>query len=79
MDFKDKVTHIEDKSEQSYDIYNINKADIKHLPYSLRVLFENYVRNNKSNIKEVVNKFNIEGVGVVTAIHVKEKNNLGLR
>ncbi|MBT4461958.1 MAG: aconitate hydratase AcnA [Gammaproteobacteria bacterium] len=57
MDFKDKVTHIEDKSEQSYDIYNINKADIKHLPYSLRVLFENYVRNNKSNIKEVVNKF----------------------
>ena len=53
MDFKDKVK----QSNEEYDIYNINKADIKHLPYSLRVLFENYIRNNKSNTEEVVNKF----------------------
>ena len=53
MDFKDKIK----QSNQEYDIYNVNKADINHLPYSLRVLFENYIRNNKSNTEEVVNKF----------------------
>ena len=45
MDFKDKIK----QPNQEYDIYNVKKADIKHLPYSLRVLFENYIRNNKSN------------------------------
>ena len=53
MDFKDKLK----QSDQLYDIYNINKADIKHLPYSLRVLFENYIRNNKSDSGDVINKF----------------------
>ena len=53
MDFKDKLK----QSDQSYDIYNINKAEIKHLPYSLRVLFENYIRNNKSDSSDVIDKF----------------------
>ena len=53
MDFKDKLK----QSDQSYDIYNINKAKIKHLPYSLRVLFENYIRNNKSDSSDVIDKF----------------------
>jgi len=53
MDFKDKLK----QSDQLYDIYNINKADIKHLPYSLRVLFENYIRNNKSDSGDVIDKF----------------------
>ncbi len=53
MDFKDKIN----QSNQSYDIYNINKAEIKHLPYSLRVLFENYIRNNKSDSGDVIDKF----------------------
>ena len=47
MDFKDKIK----QSNEEYDIYNINKAEIKHLPYSLRVLFENYIRNNCHIIK----------------------------
>tara|TARA_B110000196_G_C20565218_1_gene394993 strand:- start:70 stop:357 length:288 start_codon:yes stop_codon:yes gene_type:complete len=53
MDFKDKL----EQSDQSYDIYNINKAKIKHLPYSLRVLLENYIRNNKSDSNDVIDKF----------------------
>ena len=53
MDFKDKL----EQSDQSYDIYNINKAKIKHLPYSLRVLLENYIRNNKSDSSDVIDKF----------------------
>ena len=53
MDFKDKLK----QSDHSYDIYNINKAEIKHLPYSLRVLFENYIRNNKSDSSDVIDKF----------------------
>jgi hypothetical protein len=45
----------------------------------LAVYQGNYQVVEVNQQKEVVNKFNIEGVGVVTAIHVKEKNNLGLR
>ena len=45
----------------------------------LAVYQGNYQVVEVNQQKEVVNIFNIEGVGVVTAIHVKEKNNLGLR
>ena len=54
MDFKDHLN----QGEQQYIIYNINKESIGHLPYSLRVLFENYVRNNgKKSSQEVIDKF----------------------
>ena len=54
MDFKDHLN----QGEQQYTIYNINKESIAHLPYSLRVLFENYVRNNgKKSSQEVIDKF----------------------
>jgi aconitate hydratase len=54
MDFKDYLN----QGEQQYTIYNINKESIGHLPYSLRVLFENYVRNNgKKSSQEVIEKF----------------------
>jgi len=43
MDFKDQIKN----QDSLYLIYNINKAKIGHLPYSLKVLFENFVRNNK--------------------------------
>ena len=45
MNFKDSLTH---KGEEKI-IFNINKADISHLPYSLRVLLENYIRNTPQN------------------------------
>ena len=45
MKFKDSLTHISEKKT----IFNINKVEISHLPYSLRVLFENYVRNTPSD------------------------------
>ena len=54
MDFKDHL----DQGEQQYTIYNINKESINHLPYSLRVLFENYVRNNgEKSSRDVIEKF----------------------
>ena len=53
MDFKDHLN----QGEKGYTIYNINKESISHLPYSLRVLFENYVRNNgKESSPEVIKK-----------------------
>ena len=45
MNFKDSLTH---KGEEKI-IFNINKAEISHLPYSLRVLLENYIRNTPQN------------------------------
>ena len=39
MDFKD---HLEE-SGTAYSIFDISKTKIRHLPYSLRVLLENYV------------------------------------
>ena len=54
MDFKDHLN----QGEQQYTIYNINKESINHLPYSLRVLFENYVRNNgEKSSRDVIEKF----------------------
>ena len=53
MDFKD---HLEE-SGINYSIFDISKAKITHLPYSLRVLLENYVRNNKNISHDVVDKF----------------------
>jgi len=45
MNFKDSLPY---KGEEKI-IFNINKADISHLPYSLRVLLENYIRNTPQN------------------------------
>ena len=53
MNFKD---HLEE-SGINYSIFDISKAKISHLPYSLRVLLENYVRNNKAISKDVIGKF----------------------
>ena len=53
MNFKD---HLEE-SGTNYSIFDISKAKISHLPYSLRVLLENYVRNNKAISKDVIGKF----------------------
>ena len=53
MDFKD---HLEE-SGTNYSIFDISKAKINHLPYSLRVLLENYVRNNKAISQDVISKF----------------------
>ena len=53
MDFEDYL----EESGNKYSIYDISKIDVKHLPYSLRVLLENYVRNNKHISEEVINKF----------------------
>ena len=55
MKFKDSLTHISEKKT----IFNINKVEISHLPYSLRVLFENYVRNTPSDQinQSVIKKF----------------------
>ena len=53
MDFKD---HLEESGTE-YSIFDISKTKIRHLPYSLRVLLENYVRNNKNASKDVLKKF----------------------
>ena len=45
MKFKDSLSH----KDETKTIYNISKVDISHLPYSLRVLLENYVRNTPTN------------------------------
>ena len=50
MDYKSDI----DYKNQDFTIYNISKSQIAHLPYSLRVLFENYVRNNSSKISQSV-------------------------
>ena len=53
MDFKDYL----DQSGNKYSIFDIKKINIGHLPYSLRVLLENYVRNNKLVSDDVIGKF----------------------
>ena len=53
MDFKDYL----EESGNKYSIFDISKTNIRHLPYSLRVLFENYIRNNKLVSKNVIKKF----------------------
>ena len=42
-----------------FQIHNINKYKIDHLPYSLRVLMENYLRNESDNskFKSIIEKF----------------------
>ena len=67
MDFEDYL----EESGNKYSIYDIRKIDVKHLPYSLRVLLENYVRNNKHISEDVINKFqswdgNIEDQAEIT-------------
>ena len=49
MKFKDSLSH----KDEIKTIYNISKVNISHLPYSLRVLLENYVRNTPTNQLEV--------------------------
>ena len=53
MDFKDQL----ELSGTQYSIFDISKINITHLPYSLRVLLENYVRNNKNISDDVIKKF----------------------
>jgi aconitate hydratase len=53
MDFKDQL----ELSGTRYSIFDISKTNISHLPYSLRVLLENYVRNNKNISDDVIKKF----------------------
>ena len=53
MDFKDYL----EESGNKYSIFDISKINVTHLPYSLRVLLENYVRNNKNVSDDVIKKF----------------------
>lgn len=53
-----------DKSELSinnntYQTFNINNFEVNHLPYSLRVLMENYLRNESDNpnFNSIIEKF----------------------
>ena len=50
MDYKSDINC----KNKDFTIYNISKSQIAHLPYSLRVLFENYVRNNSSKFSQSV-------------------------
>ena len=50
MDYKSDINC----KNKDFTIYNISKSQIAHLPYSLRVLFENYVRNNSSKLSQGV-------------------------
>ena len=46
-------------NNSNFRIFNINKYKIDHLPYSLRVLMENYLRNESDNSKfeSIIDKF----------------------
>ena len=46
-------------NNSNFHIFNINKYKIDHLPYSLRVLMENYLRNEKDNqnFQSIIDKF----------------------
>ena len=46
-------------NNNDFEIFNINDHDINHLPYSLKVLMENYLRNESDNshFQSVVDKF----------------------
>ena len=50
MDYKSDINC----KNKDFTIYDISKSQIAHLPYSLRVLFENYVRNNSSKLSQSV-------------------------
>ena len=46
-------------NNSNFRIFNIKKYKIDHLPYSLRVLMENYLRNESDNSKyeSIIDKF----------------------
>jgi len=46
-------------NNKTYQTFNINNFEINHLPYSLRVLMENYLRNesDNSNFNSIIEKF----------------------
>ena len=46
-------------NNNDFNVFNIKKYDINHLPYSLRVLMENYLRNesNNENFDKIIEKF----------------------
>ena len=46
-------------NNNAYHTFNINNFEVNHLPYSLRVLMENYLRNesNNSNFNSIIEKF----------------------
>ncbi len=54
MDYKSNIRY----KDKDFTVFNISKSKIQHLPYSLRVLFENYVRNNSTNLsQDIINDF----------------------
>lgn len=46
-------------NNNTYQTFNINNFEVNHLPYSLRVLMENYLRNesDNSNFNSIIEKF----------------------
>jgi len=46
-------------NNNNFEVFNINKYQVDHLPYSLRVLMENYLRNESGNkdFDTIVDKF----------------------
>ena len=46
-------------NSNTYQTFNINNFDVNHLPYSLRVLMENYLRNESDNpnFNSIIEKF----------------------
>ena len=46
-------------NNNNFEVFNIKKYQINHLPYSLRVLMENYLRNESDNIMfdSIIEKF----------------------
>ena len=46
-------------NNKPFEVFNIKKYQIEHLPYSLRVLMENYLRNESDNVNfdAIIKKF----------------------
>ena len=46
-------------NNKPFQVFNIKKYQIEHLPYSLRVLMENYLRNESGNdnFDSIIKKF----------------------
>tara|TARA_Y100000389_G_C17467736_1_gene527231 strand:- start:1761 stop:4346 length:2586 start_codon:yes stop_codon:yes gene_type:complete len=46
-------------NNNNFEVFNINKYKVNHLPYSLRVLMENYLRNesDNDNFNSIIEKF----------------------
>ncbi len=46
-------------NNNNFNVFNINQYQIEHLPYSLRVLMENYLRNesDNENFNTIIDKF----------------------